>query len=70
MDTWLIYRVPAVKPGGKQRKQMSTCILGESGLLDSNIQTEFERGSMHNARTMLLPGDIQCGDAAENSKTI
>lgn len=32
--------------------------------------TEFERGGVHTARTMMLAGDIQCGDAAENSKTI
>jgi hypothetical protein len=31
--------------------------------------TEFERGGVHTARTMMLAGDIQCGDAAENSKT-
>jgi hypothetical protein len=42
----------------------------ETGLLDSNIQTEFKRGGVHTARTMMLAGDIQCGDAAENSKTI
>ena len=31
--------------------------------------TEFERGGGHATPTMMLAGDIQCGDAAENSKT-
>jgi len=34
-DDWLKYCGTAGKPGGKQRKQTSTCISGETGLLDS-----------------------------------
>jgi len=34
-DTWLKYCGTAGKPGGKRRKQTSTCISGETGLLDS-----------------------------------
>ena len=37
-DTWLKYCGTAGKPGGKRRKQTSTCISGEAGLLDSNIK--------------------------------
>ena len=34
-DVWLRYCGTAGKPGGKRRKQTSTCISGETGLLDS-----------------------------------
>ncbi|MBU2026928.1 MAG: hypothetical protein KJ814_04815 [Proteobacteria bacterium] len=34
--TWLKYCGTAGKPGGKRRKQTSTCISGETGLLNSN----------------------------------
>ena len=34
-DTWLKYCGTAGKPGGKRRKQTSTYISGETGLLDS-----------------------------------
>ena len=32
--------------------------------------TQFERDGVHTARTKMLADDIQCGDAAENSKAI
>jgi hypothetical protein len=36
-DKWLKYCGTAGKPGGKRRKQTSTCISGETDLLDSNL---------------------------------
>lgn len=32
--------------------------------------TKFEGGGAHTDQTIMLAGDIQCGNAAENSKAI
>jgi hypothetical protein len=52
MDAWLKFYGTAGKVGGKRRKQTSTCISGETGLLDS----KGDKRGKENERSLLCEG--------------